>query len=71
MKRIDIIYDGRDYSVADQQVGELQARISAAQQGGPDWLEVNFGEGQVREARLLIGPGIPISLMVVAASDDA
>lgn len=65
MKRIDIGYNGQVYSVGEIGYEELKARIIAAAQGPYEWLTVNYGEGRPQVADILIGPGIPISLLPV------
>lgn len=67
MKRIDIRYGGEVYSVGGRDVDDLQAEIDAAvENGGSGWIVVNHGEGTPQEARLLLGPGVPISLLPIA-----
>lgn len=71
MKRINITYDGRHYSIGNTDVDELKAQIEEAQHSGEfRWLTVNEGEGRPQIAEILIGPGIPIALMPVHGDPD-
>lgn len=64
MKRVDIKYNGADYSVGNRHVDDVQAEIDAALTADtPTWIEVNSGEGRTRTARLLITPGVAVSLV--------
>ena len=63
VNRIDINYGGRHYTVGNRSVEDVQdevQRILAT--GTPGWLTVNYGAGSLREARLLITIGVPLSL---------
>jgi len=71
MKRIDIVYDGRTYSVGGGEVEDLQDQIIAGLTAGPRWLHVNDGEGSPREALLLIAPGTSIALIPIPEGDSA
>ncbi|MFD1713329.1 hypothetical protein ACFSBZ_02490 [Amnibacterium flavum] len=64
MKRIDIIYDGEQYSVGQRDLDEVKGVIERALAGGgPTWLRVNRGEGRPQPAELLIMPGVPLVLI--------
>lgn len=64
MKRVEIIYDGQEYTIGGRDVDDVQAEIQAGLTGTePVWLVVNHGEGRVQEARLLITAGVGISLI--------
>ncbi|WP_197059327.1 hypothetical protein [Cryobacterium sp. MLB-32] len=64
MSRIDIVYDGRPYSLGGRDVESVQVEIDAAIAAGVSyWLPVNAGEGRYEDAYLLIAPGIPIALV--------
>ena len=64
MKRIDIHYGGEIYSVGDRDLEELKAELAEGSLSGHHWLLVNDGEGQRRDAYLLIGAG-PIALIPI------
>ncbi|MHA6694392.1 hypothetical protein [Homoserinimonas sp. A520] len=64
MKRIDVIYGGIRYTIANREVAELKAEITDAVTSGiPHWLPVNHGEGTLHEAELLITAGVDIAVM--------
>lgn len=65
MKRIDIHYGGQMYSVGGRDFAELQQEISAGIASGLSWLVVNEGDGDPREAHLLLTPGCSIALVPV------
>lgn len=70
MKRINIIYDGRQYSVGRVDVERVRGEIDAALDAGRHaWITVNHGEGRPQPAELLIGPGIPISIIPIPDED--
>jgi len=68
MKRIHLYYDGFIYSVAGRELDELKSEIEQAlTSGSPHWLKVNHGEGTLREAQLLIAPGVGLALSPMEA----
>ncbi|MFB2582766.1 hypothetical protein ACEXQD_16080 [Herbiconiux sp. P15] len=70
MKRVNICYDGRDYSIGNRHIDEVQAEIDAGLVSPePAWLTVNHGEGRSRAARLLLTPGVAISLVGIDDPD--
>ncbi|MDX2376720.1 hypothetical protein M4I32_07895 [Microbacterium sp. LRZ72] len=66
MKRIDVHYAGRSYSIGGRDFGEVQVEVEAAQRDG-GWLLVNDGEGTRRDAKLWLGAGVPIVLVPIDA----
>ncbi|RKR74776.1 hypothetical protein [Frondihabitans australicus] len=67
MSRIDIVYDGRAYSLAGVDLEELEGRILSASNGGPAvGLRVNEGEGTVRGVDLLINANTGVSLAAIS-----
>lgn len=63
MKRVEIIYGGHLFTVADTDPAAIEAQISdALHTGTPLWLTVNQGEGSLRESRILITAGVSVSL---------
>lgn len=71
-KRIDIHYGGQVYSVGDKSLGDLEREITEGIASGSHWMLVNDGEGQRRDAHLLLTPGAPIVLIPVPEQiDDA
>ena len=66
MKRIGIIYAGRDFSIGEEDFERMKAAIEQANHDGRAvWITVNHGEGRPQPAELLIGPGIPVALMPI------
>ncbi len=66
MKRIAIVYAGREFSVGQEDLERLKEVIQAAHEAGrTEWITVNHGEGRPQPAELLVGPGIPIALMPI------
>ena len=66
MKRVNIMYGGNQYSVGQADVDAIKREIEAAHAaGGAHWIVVNYGEGRPQPAELLVGPGIPISLIPI------
>jgi hypothetical protein len=72
VKRIDILYDGNQYSVGGRELDELTTTIADGIAGGaPFWLEVNFGEGRPQTALLMVTSATPIALLPTAVDDTA
>ncbi len=70
MKRINILYDGKQYSVSGRDVDVLKEEIRAAVESAvPTWLEVNVGEGRYKRADILLAPGIPVAVIGIEADD--
>jgi len=64
MSRVDIVYDGRPYSLGARSLESVQVEIDTALATGiPYWLSVNAGEGRYESAMLLIATGIPVTLV--------
>lgn len=63
MKRIDIHYGGDHYSVGGRHLEDLQREIEAGLSSGAHWLSANDGEGNRRQAFLLLTPGVPIAVI--------
>ncbi|WP_066040705.1 hypothetical protein [Herbiconiux solani] len=71
MKRVEIVYDGEEYTIGDRDVDDVQAEIQAGLTGAePAWLVANRGEGRMQEARLLITEGVGISLVGIDEPDQ-
>jgi hypothetical protein len=70
MKRIEVIYDGANYSIGGRELSEVRDELDQILRSGqPGWLQVNYGEGKPQPAALLITAGCSISLM--PSSDDS
>jgi len=65
MKRIDIYYGGDHYSVGGRQLEDLQEEIAAGIASGMHWLAVNDGEGNRRQAFILLTPGVPLAVIPI------
>jgi hypothetical protein len=66
VKRIGIIYGGREFSIGEESFEQMKAEIEEAMQSGRSaWITVNHGEGRPQPADLLVGPGIPIALLPI------
>lgn len=65
MKRIDIHYGGQTYSVGGRELADLQQEISEGLAKGAYWLVVNDGEGERRDAHLLITASSDVALIPV------
>ena len=64
MNRIDIVYDGKPYSLSGRSIASIQVEIDGALTAGlPYWLRVNSGEGRFEDAYLLIAPGILMAMV--------
>lgn len=64
MKRVEVHYQGRIYSVADSTLEAVRETVDQALRGvGSHWLSVHNGEGLGQEASILITPGIAISVV--------
>ena len=63
MRRVRIIYDGREFTLPGVDSAEVRRRIDAALEGGDRWLEVVSGLGRGANAHLRLSPGVPIALL--------
>lgn len=70
MKRIDIEYGGRHYSVGGRDLDDLLAEIVQGMDAGAAWLRVNDGEAHRRDAMILISPGVEIAVSAVPPADE-
>ncbi len=70
MKRINIIYGGKQYSVSGRDLEEMKGLILAAVAAPePSWLEVNVGEGKYKRADILLSPGVDLAVIGIDADD--
>ncbi|MDO9396238.1 MAG: hypothetical protein Q7T71_06825 [Herbiconiux sp.] len=71
MKRINILYAGKQYSISGQDIDELKEQIrSAVESAVPTWLEVNVGEGRYQRADILLTPGVDIAVIGIDPDDS-
>ena len=70
MNRILITYGGREYSIGNRSRDDVEAEIARnLDSGRTEWLDVNWGAGTPRPCRLLLTPGVPISIVEFERSD--
>ena len=66
MTRVEIVYDGRLYSIGNRDAASVRAEVAGAlASNAPYWLEVQRGEGDYTAAFLLIAPGIAFAVTEV------
>lgn len=66
MKRIDVVYDGRVYTISGREIAEVQQEVvEAVSSGTPHWLTVNSGEGRYAETYLLVTASTSIAVAPV------
>jgi len=66
MKRINLIYQGQLYTMADRAITSVEEEVaSIIASGQPGWLDVNSGEGTARPARLLITSSVSLTLVPI------
>lgn len=71
MKRIDIEYGGRLYSIGGRELVDVLKEVEdGVASGGATWMKVNDGEGEPRDALLLITPGVPFAVIPVPAPEE-
>ena len=71
MKRVNILYDGAQYSVGLADVDAIKQAIEEAHSTGTTrWIRVNFGEGRPQPADLLVGPGIAVSIIPIPSDEE-
>ncbi|MGR2753688.1 hypothetical protein [Agromyces arachidis] len=67
---MNIMYGGDQYSVGEADVDAIRGAIDEAHaSGAARWITVNFGEGRPQPAQLLVGPGIPVSIIPIPSDD--
>lgn len=70
MKRIDVHYGGQTYSVGGRSLEEFKAEIDAGVASGGHWLVVNDGEGERRDAHLLVTAASTLALVPIPDLSD-
>ena len=64
MNRIGITYGGRDYSIGNRSLEDVQDEIATAIDSGRSaWIDVSYGAGRPTPCRLLLTPGVAISVV--------
>jgi len=70
MKRIDIVYGSRQYSIGGRDYEDVKAEIVQGMSSEtPTWLVVNDGEGHQRPAHLLLARGIDVAVIPIPGDD--
>ncbi|WP_291057168.1 hypothetical protein [Herbiconiux sp.] len=70
MKRINILYAGKQYSVSGRDVDDVKEEIrQAVASAEPTWMEVNVGEGKYKRADILLSPGVDVAVIGIDADD--
>jgi hypothetical protein len=69
MKRIEILYGGVLYTIADRSLEQVRDEVITGLSAGPTWLTVNYGEGALAVTQLLLTPGVPLALTLVGPDD--
>jgi hypothetical protein len=70
MKRINIMYAGKQYSISGRDVNEVKEEIRATVESAvPTWMEVNVGEGKYKRADILLSPGVEVAVIGIDADD--
>jgi hypothetical protein len=71
VNRVNIMYGGAQYSVGQADVEAIKSAIEEAYAtNSARWITVNYGEGRPQPADLLVGPGIPVSIIPIPSDDD-
>lgn len=63
MRRVRLLYGGREFTIPGADATDLRRRIDAALAGGDPWLRAVAGQGRGTEAHLLITPGTPLAVL--------
>ncbi|MFB2583193.1 hypothetical protein ACEXQD_18245 [Herbiconiux sp. P15] len=70
MKRINILYGGKQYSISGRDVDEVKEEIrSAIAAPEPSWYEVNVGEGRFKRASILLATGVDVAVIGIDPED--
>jgi hypothetical protein len=63
LNRVQVIYQGQDFLIADRDADQVEREIEAVVASGrPGWLTVSYGEGRPTRCRLLLTPGVGIAV---------
>lgn len=70
MNRILVTYGGREYTIGDRSRDDVEQEIATKLDSGrAAWLDVSWGAGRPRPCRLLLTPGVPISIVEFERAD--
>ncbi|HEY0373212.1 MAG TPA: hypothetical protein VGC94_00335 [Amnibacterium sp.] len=70
MRRVRLVYGGREFTIPEAESADIRRRIEAALTGGNPWLRAVSGHGRGTDAHLLITTGTPIAVLDEAAEPD-
>ncbi len=70
MRRVRLVYGGREFTIPGADVADVRRRIEAALAGGDPWLPAVAGQGRGTDAHLLITPGTSIAMVDENAEPD-
>jgi len=70
MRRVRLVYGGREFTIPEAEAGDVRQRIEAALAGGDPWLRAVAGQGRGADAHLLITPGTPLAVLDESAEPD-
>jgi len=70
MRRVRLVYEGREFTIPGATATDVRKRIDAALAGGDPWLPAVAGQGRGTDAHLLITPGTPIAVLDESAEPD-
>ncbi|MCU1472607.1 hypothetical protein [Amnibacterium sp.] len=70
MRRVRLVYGGREFTIPEAESADIRRRIEAALTGGDPWLRAVSGHGRGTAAHLLITPGTPLVVLDETAEPD-
>ncbi len=70
MKRVRVIYGGREFTIPGMDGPAVRAAVDAALAGGDPWLRAVSGMGRGADAMLLVTPGITIAVIDESTDGD-
>ncbi len=63
MSIIEVNYGGQTYTIRGRELADVVGEIETALANGVGWLEAYDGHGSREPARLLISPGVNVSVL--------
>jgi hypothetical protein len=70
MRRVRLVYGGREFTIPGADSAEIRRRIEAALAGGDPWIRAVAGQGRGTDAHLLIVPGTPVAVLDETADPE-
>ena len=71
MRRVRLVYGGREFTISGADATDVRRRIQAALAGGDPWLPAVAGQGRGTDAHLLITLGTPIAVLDETVEQEA